>query len=468
MSDLKKTVRDTMGAPVPTSLIARVVEGVRYVVTGKEPSWFGSGQPLAPIAQDQTEGRQLDYPVYYNLQTSPRAGEAISFSMLRTLADSYDLIRIVIETRKDQLVKLNWVIQLKQDQARPTPEQKQEIQQLSDFFAYPDQEHSWETWYRMILEDMLVIDAPCLYARLNKGGALYGFEPIDGGTIVRKIDDSGRTPLPPDVAYQQILKGLPAHDYSADELIYVPRNLRTWKLYGYSPVEQVIMTVNIAIRRQIHQMQYYTEGNVPEALIGMPATWTTDQIKSFQVYWDSLMEGNTAMRRHARFIPGDISKNYTPTKAETLKDEYDEWLARVICYAFSVSPSFLVKQQNRATAQSQAEEAKAEGLVPLIKWTENLMTLLLNKYLGKTEYCFVMKDAESMDPGEQAKVDQAYVESGIRSIDEVRADRGWAPTGHTTPMVLTAQGYVPVGATIPQPTDTAKLAKAQKKSPHRY
>ena len=32
------------------------------------------------------------------------------------------------------------------------------------------------------------------------------------------------------------------------------------------------MSVNIALRRQLYQLQYYTEGNVPEALIALPET----------------------------------------------------------------------------------------------------------------------------------------------------------------------------------------------------
>jgi phage portal protein BeeE len=58
---------------------------------------------------------------------------------------------------------------------------------------------------------------------------------------------------PPAPAYQQILKGVPAVDYGADELIYAPRNPRVHKAYGFSPVEQVQMSVNIALRRQIYQ-----------------------------------------------------------------------------------------------------------------------------------------------------------------------------------------------------------------------
>ena len=67
-----------------------------------------------------------------------------------------------------------------------------------------------------------------------------------------------------------MLKGLPATSYTKDELYYLPRNPRTDRVYGCSPVEQIIMSVNIALRRQMHQLQYYTEGSVPDSLIGVP------------------------------------------------------------------------------------------------------------------------------------------------------------------------------------------------------
>jgi hypothetical protein len=49
----------------------------------------------------------------------------------------------------------------------------------------------------------------------------------------------------------QLLKGLPAVNYSARDIIYRPRNVRAHKVYGYSPVQQVLMTVNIAGMRRI-------------------------------------------------------------------------------------------------------------------------------------------------------------------------------------------------------------------------
>jgi phage portal protein BeeE len=73
-------------------------------------------------------------------------------------------------------------------------------------------------------------------------------------------------------------RGRASRGDTADELLYAPRNVRAHKAYGYSPVEQVQMSVNIALRRQIYQLQYYTEGNIPEALIGVPDNWNPDQI----------------------------------------------------------------------------------------------------------------------------------------------------------------------------------------------
>jgi hypothetical protein len=61
----------------------------------------------------------------------------------------------------------------------------------------------------------------------RSGGAPFAFEIIDGATIKRILNADGRTPLAPEPAYQQIIKGLPAVDYHRDELLYKPRNPRS-------------------------------------------------------------------------------------------------------------------------------------------------------------------------------------------------------------------------------------------------
>src|SRR5436189_1818892 len=92
----------------------RVTQAARYVITGVEPTtWFGPMQPLAPMApQDQegVKGRRFDYPTGVNLNYNPRSNESVSFAVLRALADNCDLMRIAIESRKDQMSSLDWVV----------------------------------------------------------------------------------------------------------------------------------------------------------------------------------------------------------------------------------------------------------------------------------------------------------------------------------------------------------------------
>jgi hypothetical protein len=203
-----------MSGSLEQGFIARVSALLRYATTGKAPDWFGPAKAPSPQAPKSVAGRAFDFPVGYNLRSRPRqAQEGISFADLRALADHYDLLRLVIETRKDQLAKIPWAIQPK----NPAQKKDRQCRALEAFFAFPDKEHRWDEWLRMLIEDLLVIDAPTLYPRKTKDGALFALEAVDGATIKRVLDEKGRTPKAPDVAYQQILKGVAATNYTQDE-----------------------------------------------------------------------------------------------------------------------------------------------------------------------------------------------------------------------------------------------------------
>jgi len=405
--------------PIATGVIDRVVRGVKYVVSGAEPSdWFSPSQPLPPFAQEQAEGRQFDYQTGYNLQQRPKVYEGVTFAELRALADGLDILRLVIETRKDMLCKMTFLI-------KPVDEGKEQdarCEEIQNFLRFPDKEHSWEEWLRMVLEDLFVCDAPTLYPRYTYGNTLYALEPMDGATIKRVIDGQGRTPVPPEVAYQQILKGVPAVDYSRDELIYKPRNLRTNKVYGYSPVEQILLTVNTALRRQVSQLQYYTDGDAVDRILSVPAEWNPDQVAQFREWWASMLAGNTGARRQTMFVPNGVTS--VNTKEELLKDSYDEWLARVICYAFSIAPSAFISDVNRATATTNKLTAEEEGLQPVMQWIKSLIDYIIVKYFGYDDLCMQWEDEASPDPMMQAQINQIYINAGIKTANEVREELG--------------------------------------------
>ena len=336
----------------------------------------------------------------------------------------------------------------------------------------------------MLLEDLLVIDAPAIYPRLTKGGLLYALDPIDGATISRKIDLSGRTPIPPQPAYQQILKGIPAGDFTRDELIYKPRNKRTNKLYGFSPVEQIMMTVNIALRRQLSQLQFYTEGSVPDMMLACPTDWTPDQVRMMQGYWDEVMSGNTGERRKAKFVPGGMSP--INTKEGLLKDEFDEWIARIVCYAFSVPNMAFIKQMNRATAGTAVDQAVSEGLLPVLQWVKSLVDYIIIKHFGYTDLIMKFKDSKDPDLAQEAAIslqksqaDQIDINTGVLDVNEVRIKRGLDPLTPqeiderkpAPPPQLTAMAQqgeskpAPEESVSPDATIKEPAAKLEKKKP---
>jgi hypothetical protein len=260
------------------------------IARGTGADWFGPLNPLSPIAPPDVAGRRFDFPAGYNLITRPRGYEPIGFAELRGFADAYDVLRLVIETRKDQMERQRWRIRprdpkFKRKNAAIDADVSGRIVEVERFLHKPDGVTRWKTWLRGLLEDMFVIDAATLYCQRTRSGQLCALQQLDGATIKRVIDDWGRTPqpyagadgstiFPP--AFQQVLKGLPAVNYSARDIIYRPRNVRAHRVYGYSPVQQVLMTVNIALRRQLWQLDYFTEGSIPDALIGVPQGWAAN------------------------------------------------------------------------------------------------------------------------------------------------------------------------------------------------
>jgi hypothetical protein len=155
-----------------SGMIARVKDGVRYTISGVTPSsWMSPGQPLTPIPPGVVQPRAFDYAVGFNQQTRARANEPITFQTLRELSRTCDILRLVIETRKDQVESMDWQIRPRPD-SKASPEDPR-IAKIQAFFLSPDKRTDWTGWLRAMLEDLFVLDAVAIYKRRDKVGRLY-------------------------------------------------------------------------------------------------------------------------------------------------------------------------------------------------------------------------------------------------------------------------------------------------------
>ncbi|HYA07497.1 MAG TPA: phage portal protein [Xanthobacteraceae bacterium] len=384
---------------------------------------FSPGVP--PVATWPQPIRRFDLHEGVNLNRTPRVYEAFGFAQLRSFAN-VELVRLCIETRKDQVERLDWQVRTKINR-KPRTDSAERIAKATKLLRKPDGVTVFDTWLRQVMEDVLAIDAATIERRRNRRGDLHALEVVDGSTIKVLVDHNGRLPLAPDPAYQQIIKGTIWNDLTTQDIIYSPRNLRPGHLYGFGPVEQTIVTLNTLIKRQTQQLAYFTEGTVPQGLLSVPDGWTPDQVREWQDWLDSRLAGNLAERAKLVSVPNGTK--YQGFKESPIKDEFDEWLARVVCYAFSIPPTPFIKQMNRGTAQEDQDRAMEEGLSPILKWAKRLFDGIIQDDLGFSDLEFVWMSIRDIDIEKQARVHDLYLRNGTYSINDVRDDLGMEQIG---------------------------------------
>ena len=424
---------------------------------------FAPGEPLSPVEQERV--RSLDFPVGVNQVIRPRYPETFSFGELKAFAN-VELVRLAIETRKDQVERLDWQVKPRaalDSAGRPRKTRKDSIERINAaerFFKNPNQWEDFHVWMRILMDDLLVLDAPAFEKQRTRGGDLAALQHIPGDTIKVLVDSNGRRPSPPAPAYQQIIKGRVWANLTDDDIVYAPRNPRSGKLYGFGPVEQCIVTINTVMRRQASQLAYFSDGNVPAGMATVPDGWTVDQTKDWQEWMDSIFSGNLAERRKLLWAPA--GSKYQAFKEAPIKDDFDEWLARIICYCFSLPPTPFIRQMNRSTAQSDSERALEEGLAPLLVWAKRIVDNLLWNELGFRDLEFAWGERKDVDIEARATVNNTYLRAGVLTINEVRDTMGLEPIADgDTPLIYTNQGAI----TIETALHSLELAQADAAEP---
>lgn len=466
--------RPPVGAP-PGTRATSLVDDVRTMTVSGPTDPLAAGArpdpgPLpatpAPAGVDDLRAQPIrfQFPYAINQFVTPRGGGLTPFDTLRRFADVFDVARVCIETRKDQICSLQWDVALKDAKGKPTPALQRKLDDVRAFlFGKPDKRRDFATWLRMAIEEVLVIDALAIYKRRTRGGDLYALEIKDGSTIKPLLDASGDTPMPPFVAYRQIIYGRPVQggDCSADELIYRPRTVRSHTPYGLSPTEAILLTVNAALNRQIFNLQYYAEGNVPEGLISAPENWTPQQISDFQQYFDAMLAGDLAQRRRLKIVGKGMADKVYEFKEATFDTAYDEWLMRIACAAYAVPPQEIgfTQDVNRATGQMQENVVYRRGVKPLAGFLKSILDDVLATDLGAPEIAAVFNGGETEDALVRAQTDAVYVNMGKVSVDELRIRDGDEPIG-LGPFVMTPTGPIFVSelvASVDDDPDTTDL-----------
>ncbi len=235
-------------------------------------------------------------------------------------------------------------------------------------------------------------------------------------------------------------------------IVYVRRNGKpAW--CGNSPVEQIVTEIISGISRAQYQALFWKEGTMPEMIMTVPEGWNPQQLAQWQAMFDALMAGNQATKSRIRFVPDGMKPfDIKNANGEGLKADIDEWLTRIVCFAYSVSPTPFIRAVNRATAESAQEASEEEGLHPTLDWfRQEIMNPLIQEDIGfgYDDLEFKYQQEPDVNPLIQMQVITGFTKEGVLTRNEGRDQLGLeALEGGDELTVDTVNGPVPIAETI--------------------
>lgn len=398
----------------------------------------GPGVPSVVTPLDNTGlPRSWQYRYGWNLPSLPGEGRPLGMDTLRQIASVYDILRKCIEVRKDEFCSLKFnVVARDPDRKRAKDvikDQQSNIREIEDFFTFPDKKHTWQSWVRMVLEDYFVPDAVSIYKRRTYGGELHSLRVLDGALIKPILDIQGDTPDPPDVAYQQYVWGIARWSFDSDELIYAPKNKRVTSPYGFSPIEQFLTHITLALKHQRWTLDFFTDGTLPEGIAEAPASWSPKQIQEFSQIWDRMLAGDTRALRKLHFVPSGFK--FHQFKDWTFDPTFARWLVGVTCAAFDLQPQELGFEPmhsglgGKGFAEEQSIILKRKALKPLQKW---LLDEIINPIIWEefNAPALVGSFTSGEDVEEKLQLMQARdlaIRNGTMTIAQAAEEDGYEP-----------------------------------------
>lgn len=403
-----------------------VFSGVNTQLSPGQPLPASPLNPPSPIT-GRVPARAFEYRAGWNINTRPDQERQVSYQTLRWLANHHLVTRAAIDVRKKEIVGLKWDIG-PADEDKPLSEAKR--QELRKFWARPDGRQNFSQWLNEILEDMFVLDALCLEKRRKRNGNLLGLDVVDGATIKILIDATGRLPLPPAPAYQQVIYGAPRANFTVDELIYNPYNNQSNSPYGRSFIEAALLELNMSLKALTAMLNYFTTGSVAAGILNAPEGATPEQIAQLQQAWDLMMSGTETKDGQIFWVPANSQyqafKDYDPAKWTELNDV----LTRAILMAFEVQPQEvgLTFQVNKSSGDIQENITQRRAIRPLLGFLEDIFNDVMAFDLDIPDAVFYFDEFEPEDALTKAQEYQIY--SGgkpIMTVNEIRQERGLEP-----------------------------------------
>lgn len=386
---------------------------------------------------------------YYN----PPGG--LSFDMMRQMVDRTPILSGVIMTRQRQIKRFcrvqehdkgpGFAIRLK-DQSRKSSKREQEgIAALEGFFT----NCGWESnprrraklrrdnfsgFMAKLVRDSLIMDSAPIETewKLDRNKGLDGLYALDGASI-RLCPEHGYRDNP-DIFALQLVQGNVRTAYTADDLIYVPRNPRTDIMvggYGMSETELLVNTVTGFLNAMTYNLKYFDSNAIPKGVLHLSGDYGQEDIAAFKRYWNAMVRGID----NAWTMPVMVSKDqdskaafekFGVDQSEIMFAKWMTFLASIVCSIYGMAPeeinfeSFTAGTSSLSGSDTEEKliHSKDKGFRTLLSHFEDLFSDYVVSEFSE-DLVFRWTGLDELTP------EQSWVEEvALSTVNEARRARG--------------------------------------------
>lgn len=377
------------------------------------PSFEIVGKPDTGITQEPI--KTTIWGAFLNIGINNNTSEKeIDFARMRYLAKNVTEVASCVNTLCSFLTRVKFDFR----DVKSKEINKLNVKRVSKIFT--NNKHlSFRQLQELIIGETAITDALTIYPVRNRAGEVIRFRVLDGANVQVILNDYQ------EVAGYKYQVAVNKHiNYSTDDLLYKPKNQSANKFYGCSYVEQLAETCELLLAKRRETKDYYEQGNYPNLLISLPEAMAPEDIKGFEKYWNMTTKG--IKKAMAKFIPGGSQVHFTKENV-TGEDLQIERYQREVYSIFRLSPSLLIKDSNRATAEVSSRIAEEVGMLDMLDWVCGVINDLIKYYINDdTVECFYTIDTV-VDQEKEARVHQIYIQSGVLTVNEVREALGKKP-----------------------------------------
>jgi HK97 family phage portal protein len=217
--------------------------------------------------------------------------------------------------------------------------------------------------------------------------------------------------------------------FEPDEIAYAMLNPRSYKVYGFSPVQAIQQVLELLIQATRYNKDFFKNNAIPDAIIGLPLA-DRDSLNEFKSSWNQSLKGKP---HKLAFHNSDVKvEHFSKSNKDMEWLGGQKWYFHLVFAVFGLSPqeAGFYEDSNRSTSDSQERISVRNAIKPFFKLIEDVLNNDILPELFQQENLPIKFEFYAPDHvAEKIEFEQKMkeVELGAMTVNEYRASQGRSP-----------------------------------------